>query len=79
MKRPWVQVLYLLYCVEAGVYLLLVPWSILWNRMALTWAGGQESLLLSGAARGAVSALGALVLGVGAVDLVRFCRVMRET
>ena len=77
MKRPWVQWLYLLYCAEAGVYLALVPWSALWTRMALSWGGGFQGLLMSGMARGAVSALGALVLGVGAVDLLRFCRVMR--
>lgn len=77
MRRPWVQILYLLYCTEAGIYLVLVPWSTLWTRMLLGWTGGIRDLLMTGMARGAVSALGGLVLAVGAVDLFRFCRSMR--
>jgi len=37
VKRPWLHLLYLLYCAEAGVYLLLVPWSVLWVPMTYHW------------------------------------------
>jgi len=79
VKRSWVQFLYLLYCVEAGIYLLLVPWSVLWTRMLLGWTAGARDVLMTGSARGAVSALGGLVLTAGLVDLVRFCRAMRAS
>ena len=79
MNRPWLQLLYLLYCAEAGLYLLLAPWSAFWTRLLLGRAGGLRDLLMTGMTRGAVSALGALVLAVGLVDLVRFCRAMRES
>jgi hypothetical protein len=79
VKRSWVQLLYLLYCAEAGIYLLLVPWSALWNRMIHGWTNGVREVLMTGSARGAVSALGGLVLATGLVDLVRFCRAMRAS
>ena len=77
MKPTWLQLLYLLYCAEAGVYLLLVPWSGLWTPEALRWAEPIRPLLLAGAMRGAVSAFGLVLLAVGCVDLVRFCRALR--
>ena len=79
MKRPWLLLIYLLYCAEAGLYLLLVPWSVLWSRLLLGWTGGLRDVLMTGMARGAISALGGLVLTVGLVDLVRFCKAMRAT
>lgn len=79
MKRSWLQLLYLLYCAEAGIYLLLVPWSDLWSRMLVAWKGVVQDILMTGSARGAVSALGGLVLTTGMVDLVRFCRAMRAS
>ena len=78
MKPTWLQLLYLLYCAEAGVYLLLVPWSGLWPPAALRWADPIRPLLLAGAMRGAVSAFGLVLLAVGCVDLVRFCRALRS-
>jgi hypothetical protein len=71
--------LYLIYCAEAGLYLLLVPWSMFWGRVVLSWSGTLRALLLSGVARGAISALGALMLTVGTIDLIRFCRTTRAT
>jgi len=78
-KRTWLHLLYLLYCAEAGVYLLLVPWSILWAPMAFHWPAGLREVLASGAARGAVSAFGGFLILVAWVDLVRFCRALRAS
>src|SRR5689334_6263469 len=78
MKPTWLHLLYLLYCAEAGVYLLLVPWSGLWPPAALRWAESIRPLLLAGAVRGAVSAFGLVLLAVGFVDLLRFCRALRS-
>jgi len=77
LKRPWLHLLYLVYCAEAGVYLALVPWSVLWVPMAFTWPERIRVVLMGGTARGAVSAFGVLMIAVGCVDLVRFCRALR--
>jgi hypothetical protein len=79
VKRPWLHLLYLLYCAEVGVYLALVPWTVLWVPMALTWPEAIRSTLIGGTARGAVSAFGVLMVVVCGVDLTRFCRVLRSS
>ena len=77
--RPWLHLLYLLYCAEAGVYLALVPWTVLWVPMAFTWPQPVRMTLIGGPARGAVSAFGILMIAVCCVDLVRFCRALRSS
>ncbi len=78
MKRPLLYVLYLLYCVEAGVFLCLVPWSRIWANSYFAQIPGLRQILLSGSLRGAVSAFGLLHLVAGARDLLAFCRALRE-
>lgn len=79
MKRPWLHLLYLLYCAEAGVYLLLVPWSVLWVPMTWWWPDPVRAVLLGGPARGAVSSFGLYMLVICGVDLARFCRTLRSS
>jgi len=79
LKRPWLHLLYLIYCAEAGVYLTLVPWTVLWVPMAFTWPEGIRIVLIGGPARGAVSAFGVLMIAVCGVDLTRFCRALRAS
>ena len=79
MKRPVLQFLYLLYCVEAGIFLSLVPWSRLWVRGAFQQLPAVRRFLLSGHLRGGVTALGVLMLVVGLVDFVAFCRALKNT
>jgi hypothetical protein len=79
VKPTWLHIVYLLYCAEAGVYLLLVPWSVRWVPMARSWPDAVQGLFLGGAARGVVSAIGGLMLLVCAVDLGRFCRALRSS
>lgn len=79
MKRPWLQLLYLLYCAEVGVYLLLVPWSVLWVPITFHWPDRVRVVLVGGAVRGAVSAFGLYMLVICAIDLLRFCRVLRSS
>lgn len=78
MRRPWLHLLYLLYCAEAGIYLLLVPWSVLWLPMLTGWPARPRAVLATGVARGLVSALGGLLILVCVVDLIRFCRGFRS-
>jgi hypothetical protein len=73
-----VHFLYLLYCVEAGIFLLLVPWSPVWLHNYFAQMPVLRPILGSGYVRGAISAIGVLHLAVAARDLVAFCRVLRD-
>jgi hypothetical protein len=78
MRHPWLTLAYLLYCAEAGIYLLLVPWSVLWLPMLTGWPSRPRAVLMTGVARGLISSLGALLLIVCVIDLVRFCRAFKS-
>ncbi len=66
------DVFFILYCVEAGVFLCLVPWNLAWDRtilqlpMARLWMFG-----LNPAVRAAVTGFGLMHLVWGAHDLDR--------
>ncbi|MBI4169236.1 MAG: hypothetical protein HY510_04785 [Acidobacteria bacterium] len=79
MKRTWLQFLYLLYCLESGIFLLLAPWSLLWSHSYFTHVPALREIMLSGYVRGGVSAVGLLMIGIGTVDFVAFCRALRES
>ena len=66
------QLLFVAYLVEAGLVLLIVPWSGLWERnafiqMAATWI---VDIARSGWARGAVSGVGLMLVGAGLAEAV---------
>ena len=66
------QLLFVAYLVEAGLVLLIVPWSGLWERnafiqMAASW---MVEIARSGWARGAVSGVGLLLVGAGLAEAV---------
>jgi hypothetical protein len=57
--------------VEVGLVLLIVPWSVLWDRNYFIEAFPQLlSLMTSNYVRGAVSGLGAVNVGAGIAELV---------
>ena len=57
--------------VEVGIVLLIVPWSVFWDRNYFIDAFPQlQSLLTSNYIRGAVSGLGAVNVGAGIAELV---------
>lgn len=61
------RLLFILYCVEVGVLLLLLPWGSNWERVAFQLPGsGCRDLALSPWSRGALSGFGVvhLVWGV---------------
>jgi hypothetical protein len=67
--RQWF-VLYVLLCLEVGVFLLLVPWSVIWERNYFLQAyPGLSGVVLHPSFRGAVSGLGFanIYLGLGEV------------
>ncbi len=79
MKRPILSFLYLLYIVETGVFLVLVPWSLLWIHSYFAQIPSLRPFLLSGFVRGSISALGLLQIGMGTVDFLAFCRELKNS
>ena len=75
--------LYLFYCIEGGLFLVLVPWSPLWDQLfyfrRLGWLGSAGR---HGLARGLVSGVGVALLLHGAWELasaaVRILRARRD-
>lgn len=66
----FVRVLFVLYCIEAGVLLLLAPWSPSWDRAVTQIPNfSAQAVLFHGAFRGAVSGFGLVHLVWGAHDL----------
>ena len=64
------RILFILYCVEAGVFLLLSPWSPRWDESVMRLSAAHLShLLLHPAVRGAISGFGLVHLVWGAHDL----------
>ncbi len=53
------RVLFIIYCVEAGIFLLVAPWTQFWDRWALQISvAAVRSACLAPAMRGAASGLG---------------------
>ncbi|MFQ5789308.1 MAG: hypothetical protein ACE5JI_02420 [Acidobacteriota bacterium] len=68
--RQWF-VLYVLVCLEVGIFLALVPWSVLWERnYFLQTYPGLRFVVLEPAFRGAVSGLGVANVFVALREIV---------
>lgn len=64
------RLLLIAYLIEAGLLLLIGPWSALWDRNLFMQAvPGLNDLARSGFVRGAVSGVGVLCVGAGLADL----------
>ena len=66
------QLLFVAYLVEAGLVLLIVPWSGLWERNAFLQlaSNGLIDILRSGWTRGAVSGVGLLLVAAGLAEAI---------
>jgi hypothetical protein len=64
------QLLFVTYLVEAGLVLLIVPWSGLWERNAFLQlaSNGIVDVIRSGWIRGAVSGVGLLLVAAGLAE-----------
>jgi hypothetical protein len=59
-------VLYVLLCVEIGIFLLVMPWSVLWSHsLLLSYYPVVRPLFLSSYLRGAISGLGLVNVWLG--------------
>lgn len=63
-------VLFVIYCLEAGLFLLLAPWNPGWDRLAFQMSPPLlRELLLHGGFRGAISGFGLIHIVWGLYDL----------
>ncbi len=68
-------VVFILFCIELGLFLMLLPWSQLWERnVLLVLVPGSRAWLLNSYFRGAISGLGLVNLWVGVSDAWNFRR-----
>ena len=73
--KRWALVLWIVVCFEAGMFLLLVPWSPLWTRnLLLGYYPAWRPFYMSYFVRGAVSGLGILNLAFGFREVWDFRR-----
>ena len=69
------QIVFLLFCLEVGLVLLLLPWTLLWdNNYFFSLQPRCGSLLLSNYLRGAVSGVGLVNLWMGVEEIRRIRR-----
>jgi hypothetical protein len=66
---------FILFCFEVGLFLILVPWSGMWDdNVLLDYVGFLRPVVLHQVFRGAVSLLGAVDILIGLVELRNFFR-----
>ncbi len=64
------QVVIQLFCLELGLILLVLPWTLLWdNNFFFSWRPQYSEILLSNHLRGAVSGVGLINLGMAVREL----------
>ena len=72
-------VIYVLYCLEVGIFLLVYPWMRLWDQnFLLQYSSYLKVVLLNDFVRGAVSGLGIANLILGAWEVAHFQRYFRK-
>ncbi len=72
-------VIYVLYCLEVGIFLLVYPWMRLWDQnLLLQYSSVLRVVLLNDFFRGAVSGLGIANLILGAWEVAHFQRYFRK-
>ncbi len=72
-------VIYVLYCLEVGIFLLVYPWMRLWDQnFLLQYSSYLRVVLLNDFVRGAVSGLGIANLILGAWEVAHFQRYFRK-
>ena len=72
LKRLFV-IVYVVFCIELGVALILLPWSSWWdsNNLVAHWPAARQ-LVRHGFVRGAISGLGFLDLWLGISEAIHY-------
>lgn len=67
------KVIYILYSLEAGIFLVLLPWMAFWDTNYLTYSYPQISSIISNPFfKGAVFGLGIVNIAIGISEIARF-------
>lgn len=73
--RRVIRIVFILFCVEVGLILLALPWTLLWdNNFFFSLEPSLREVLLSPYTRGAVSGLGAVNLWIAMTEAARLFR-----
>lgn len=73
MWRRILFILFILFCIELGLFLFILPWHEMWaNNYVLSRFPGLRPLLLNNFTRGALSGLGLVNLWIGLSDAWHF-------
>ncbi|MFN8009192.1 MAG: hypothetical protein U0V70_19630 [Terriglobia bacterium] len=66
-------VVFIFFCFELGLFLIIFPWSQYWeNNFFLSYAPYFRELVLSNYCRGAISGLGIVDVGIGILEAMHF-------
>ena len=70
-----IRIIVILFCVEVGLILLLLPWSLLWdNNFFFSLAPEWNRVWLNFYTRGAISGLGIVNLWIAATEALRLSK-----
>lgn len=70
-----IRIIVILFCVEVGLILLLLPWSLLWdNNFFFSLAPEWNRVWLNFYTRGAISGLGIVNLWIAATEALRLAK-----
>ncbi len=70
-----IRIVVILFCVEVGLILLLLPWSLLWdNNFFFSLAPQWNQVWLNFYTRGAVSGLGVVNLWIAATEAMKLSK-----
>ena len=79
MVNKVLYIIYVLYCLEVGAFLVIFPWMRLWDQnLLLDYSVYLRLLFLNNFFRGAVSGLGIANLFLGAWEIVHFQRYFKK-
>lgn len=74
-----VPLFFALYCLEAGLFFIVVPWTRVWSMNPILQASPQLLLLAGNPfVRGFVSGFGVIHLLIGIKDILKFAQDRRE-
>jgi len=66
-------IVFIFFCFELGLFLIIFPWSHYWeNNLFLSYAPLIREFVLSNYFRGAVSGLGIVDIGIGVFEAMHF-------
>lgn len=64
----FLRLLFIVYCVEVGLFLVVAPWTGLWSQLMAPYTRGVEDVLFHPLLRGAVTGFGLVHVVWGAHD-----------